>query len=96
MVAADDKLISSSGETIIVPVNETSSQPPKLPVVETVYVYVVGSMIATTGLPTISNLFPPRKLRPTPGGNPPSSIAKVAPPPIVNLIGSISLFKHKF
>ena len=55
MVAADDKLISSSGETIIVPVNETSSQPPKLPVVETVNVYVVGSMIATTGLPTISN-----------------------------------------
>ena len=34
VVAADDKLISSSGETMIVPVNETSSQPPKLPVVE--------------------------------------------------------------
>ena len=84
VVATDDKLISSSGEIIIVPVNETSSQPPALPVVETVNVYVVGTKIATTGLPTISKLFPPRGFSPTPSGNPPSSIAKVAPPPIVN------------
>ena len=90
MVTADVKLILSSGETIIVPVNEASSQPPPFPVVETVNVYVVGEIMATTGLPTISKLFPPRGLSPTPSGNPPLSTAKVAPPPMVNRIGSIS------